>query len=160
MTTLRPFRTLSPRAPLAAVALAAGLTACLAGCASSPTLTLDSASPDPANPGVVLVRIRAVNPGDEPLPLRVASYSATIDGRPAPAAERSAEITVPARGQQVFTLPVVTDPLTPAGASGAFTLSGAVQWIPPGTVPGFLFEQGWRRPAVGFTFSGTVANNP
>lgn len=134
------------------------------GCgAPAPIVTLDGARiADRSDEAVVIdFLFSAENPGNEALPLRLATYTVSLDGREVFRGTRSAEATLRRRGIQQFRLPAsVPADLIPedaqTGSEVPFAIAGNVQYLTPGVLSRVMFDARLRRPTASFSASGTL----
>jgi hypothetical protein len=106
---------------------------------------------------VVTFTMLADNPNSVPLPLRDASYSVTLNGKPVFSGIRSAQATVRRFGTQTFTLPAAV-PMAKDAAGGMqpYVLHGSVKYLVAGALAETLFDIHVRRPSTDFRGSGIV----
>jgi hypothetical protein len=105
----------------------------------------------------VVFTLDAANANQEAVPLREATYSLELEGKPVFRGVRSAEATLRSRGTQQFALPAAF-PLSMLPASGAvrYRLSGSIEYITPGAFAEVLFDTGVRRPDASFVEEGVI----
>jgi hypothetical protein len=133
----------------------------VAGCSSTraPLLSVQSADvTERTDDGIVVTfTMLADNPNPEPLPLRDASYSVTLAGKPVFSGTRSAQATVRRYGTQTFDLPAAF-PIPKDGAAGTqpYVLHGTVKYLVAGALAETLFDIHVRRPSTDFRGSGVV----
>lgn len=109
----------------------------------------------------LLVSLELTNPNAIALPLHKAVYTVTVAGVAAGAGgavtmEDVTSLTLPANGTQKLKYPlaIVTDGQGIAGAS--YTVSGTVEYEPPGEVRKLLTESGVSLPKVRFSGAGEL----
>lgn len=137
----------------------------LTGCGHTPPTfeVVGARLADRTPEGVVLeFDLDATNTNAEELPLRVASYTLSIDGERVFTGERSPEATLRRFGTQRITLPAairVDDP----GAADALTtgrhryrLNGTVTYLAPGVLFDVLFDARIYRPSISFSDTGEI----
>lgn len=134
--------------------LGSALGAALGGCTlhPGPALSVEDVMVrrDGGEGAVLVFRVRAENAGEEPLPLGPARYELTLDGSRAHAGMWLAQATAPAGGSITFDLPapVEADSLPAPGERVAYTLSGSVDFVPPGVLAEALFDANIQRGTV------------
>lgn len=147
-----------------------GLWACIAaavgvcgGCGQkAPRFTVTDIAITDSTPEATTLRVTlvGVNENSEPLPLYEIRYSMAVDGQEVKTARRSPEATLPAKGSQAFTFPVVVPvEAMPAElmANSAYRVWGSVTYELPGTIAQLFFDNNIRRPSQGFGESGSFS---
>lgn len=132
----------------------------LGGCSlATPALSLRGADVVSRSPdgSVIEVTLLGRNDSDDPLPLRITHYSVTA-GPSTTRVERSAQVTLSARGERLVRLPAAIPADIADGTP--FTIRGSVEFLRPGIIQGVLYDWGVWRPGVSFTFNGTVGAAP
>lgn len=163
-TTTNPARTSAPTRPprarrearlVAGLVVTAGL---LGGCSlATPELSLRGADVVSRSPegSVLEVTLVGRNGSDDPLPLRITHYTVTV-GSASTRVERSAQVTLSARGEHLVRLPAALPADIADGT--AYTIRGSVEFLRPGIIQGVLYDWGVWRPGVSFAFRGTVGD--
>jgi len=133
----------------------------LVGCSSVHPPRFDVVSVSPAHQsdeGVVLTfTLDATNDNADPMPLRTAAYTLTLDGHAVFAGQRSPEATIPSFGSQRFELPAVIpyDYDIPVGTA-KYTITGTVSYLEPGRLKEVLFDTDVRVPEAPLAVGGTI----
>ena len=144
------------RVVLAGCVAALGLAACQS--AQSPRLSIaDVRVTEVTDQGsAMVVTVRAENPNDKPLPLRMIDYRVTLGGESVFEDSRVAEAVLPRFGVVDLELPVSV-PATerPAGETD-FRLWMTLHYLAPGKIAETLYDAGLRRPSVSGDGAGTV----
>ncbi|HVZ94998.1 MAG TPA: LEA type 2 family protein [Phycisphaerales bacterium] len=135
----------------------------IAGCTSyaPPKFTVQNVTLETgsAEAMVLAFHVRGENSNDIELKLRDVRYEFESSGREKFEALRSAEATLPAKGANTFTVPVVLRGV-PGGAEAptevSYKLAGSVEYLLPGSIAELLFDTGLRKPTTGFGESGRL----
>ncbi|MAE61177.1 MAG: hypothetical protein CMJ49_07455 [Planctomycetaceae bacterium] len=101
------------------------------------------------------------NPNDDPLPLTLARYEAAVGSLGAYTGNIVPDVTIPGHGQQSVRLPVVL--ATPAGGSVHnmhWSLSGAIEYMPPGQIRELLNDMSFPRPTTNVSGNGIIGDAP
>ena len=113
--------------------------------------------------GVVLeFDLDATNTNQDELPLEVASYSLSIDGKRVFTGRRSPEATLHRFGTQRITLPAAIPLEAPADADALTTglhryrLEGSITYLAPGVLADVLFDARVYRPSTRFSDQGQI----
>lgn len=134
-----------------------------AGCTgiSSPKLTIVDVHQDESEPTGrrMIIVVKAENLSDVQLPLRDASYSVRLDGRPVFEGQRSPESTLRKWGVQELHFPVAlpADRWPSSDAPIRYEVSGSLVYLPPGKFNEILYDYGLLRPRAGFRGNGEVS---
>jgi|GEM_PF-4170088 len=132
-------------------ALAAVLMAGSGGCTlhRGPALSVEDVTVrrDGGDGAALIFRVRAENAGDEPLPLGPARYELTLGGDRVYSGLWLAQATAPAGSSITFDLPapLSAGALPAPGERVSYTLSGTVQFVPPGVLAEALFDADIQR---------------
>ena len=110
---------------------------------------------------VLRFELSAINPNEVALPLREARYRLELDGVRVFDGQRSALITAPAYGSQPLELPVVVtgerfDLSRLDSGELPYSLTGSVEYQPPGQLAEVLFDIGVRRLEAPLRLRGTL----
>lgn len=105
----------------------------------------------------LVLTINATNDNPDPLPLRRASYTLSLDGAPVYSGVRSPETTLSEYETHAFDLPALV-PMTFAGRQDPvpYRLTGTVSYVTPGKLAETLFESGVRQPEAPINVVGTI----
>jgi hypothetical protein len=109
-----------------------------------------------AEGSAMIVTVRAENPNDKPLPLRLIDYRVSLGGQDVFSATRVPEAVLPRYGVIDLPLPVSV-PATerPAGETD-FHLWLTLHYLAPGKIAETLYDAGLRRPSVSGDGAATV----
>lgn len=95
------------------------------------------------------------NDNADGVPLRTVDYTLDIDGRRVFSGIRSAEATVPAKGEQVVRLPAAFEGVQLRPGT-RYRLSGSYTYVLPGAFAEALFDSGVRVPSASFAAEGEI----
>lgn len=102
--------------------------------------------------------IDAENPNEEPLPLREARYSLSLDGDTVFNGFRAPQATLRRLGTQRIMLPAVirAEDIEGISPTPSYRLSGTLGYVTPGEIADLLFDYRVRRPQAPFDDRGTL----
>lgn len=105
----------------------------------------------------LIFTIEAANDNPDPLPLKRAVYTLSIDGAPVYSGYRSPETTLSEYATHTFELPALV-PLTYASRTepAPYRLTGTVSYVTPGKLAETLFDSGVRQPEATINVAGTI----
>lgn len=141
--------------------LAASALGALGGCGfhQSPSLRVTELRLATSDDGgaVVTMVVEASNPGDEALPLGLATYELSFAGERVYRGQWETQATAPARGSVLFELPATMTAAEVPGPEGAeYALRGVVEYVPPGALGEALFDARLRRGSASFRERGRL----
>jgi LEA14-like dessication related protein len=133
------------------------------GCSSQPsfqkpTVEVTGIRVDQTTPqGVRLIAtLKLENPNDLPLSLKDSRYTIRIEGVGSFSDSEQSERTLPAKGSQTVELPAAIATQGGAAAGGAYSVTGRVNYEPPGAWRQILNDLSYPLPSVGFQSSGKL----
>lgn len=140
------------------------LLSALSGCASGgPRVKVVGAGVrESSEAGMVLgFLLECENPGEDPLPLRTASYTVWLDGRRVFEGQRRAQATLRRYGTQEIVLPAaMAHAGGPRAGAHEYRIEGTLTYLAPGALAQVLFDAEIVRPSRGFSGEGTLEIDP
>ncbi|MFI4897556.1 MAG: LEA type 2 family protein [Phycisphaerales bacterium JB059] len=105
----------------------------------------------------LIFTVQAANDNPDPLPLKRAAYTLSIDGAPVYSGVRSPETTLSEYSTHTFELPALV-PLSYATRTdpAPYRLTGTVSYVTPGKLAETLFDSGVRQPEATINVAGTI----
>jgi len=105
----------------------------------------------------LILTINATNDNPDPLPLRRASYTLSLDGSVVYSGVRSPETTLSRYETHSFDLPALV-PLSFATRTDPvpYRLTGTVSYVTPGKLAEVLFESNIKQPEASINVAGTI----
>ncbi len=105
----------------------------------------------------LILTIDATNDNPDPLPLKRASYTLSLDGEVVYSGVRSPETTLSEYSTHSFELPALV-PMSFASRRDPvpYRLTGMVSYVTPGKLSETLFETGVRQPEAPMNVAGTI----